>query len=45
MNSSDIIKMLVSYFIAEIENTISVKVDELTVELADKTKVKISVKV
>ena len=45
MNKQCVISTLVSYFMAEIKNAIIVKDDEIIVELADNTKVKITAKV
>lgn len=45
MNEQMIIRTLASYFMAEIKNAITVKDDELIVELADKTKVKVTARI
>lgn len=45
MDVCEVLNTLVTYFNAEIKNQIVLKDNELIVELADKSKVKISVKV
>ena len=45
MDSCEVLRTLVGYFMAEIKNTITINDNELVVELADNTKVRITVKV
>lgn len=45
MNANEVLQTLVTYFMAEIKNTITINENELIVELADNTKVKITAKV
>ena len=45
MNSNEVLQTLATYFMAEIKNTIIINENELIVELADNTKVKITAKV
>ena len=45
MNSNEVLQTLVTYFMAEIKNTISINDNELIVELSNNQKVKITAKV
>ena len=45
MNSKEVLKTLVTYFMAEIKNTISINDNELIVELSNNQKVRITAKV
>ena len=45
MNSKEVLKTLVTYFMAEIKNTISINDNELIVELSNNQRVRITAKV
>ena len=45
MDSCEVLNTLATYFMAEIKNTITINDNELIVELADNTKVRITAKV
>ena len=45
MNSKEVLQTLVTYFMAEIKNTISINDNELIVELSNNQKVRITAKV
>lgn len=45
MNSKEVLKTLVTYFMAEIKNTITINDNELIVELSNNQRVKITAKV
>ena len=45
MNSKEVLQTLVTYFMAEIKNTISINDNELIVELSNNQRVRITAKV
>ena len=45
MNSKEVLNTLVTYFMAEIKNTITINDNELIVELSNNQRVRISAKV
>ena len=45
MNSKEVLNTLVTYFMAEIKNTISINDNELIVELSNNQRVRITAKV